>query len=449
MKMRSKNIDKVLQLMSRMRFIGLGCRMLFILSFFHFFITSCSSELEGPGTGEEKGTPIQIVGYVPSYMEDAPTASPASPQPSPKERGTYDSQWSTPKGSRAGSENEVAMVNGQWSMVNGLTRTEWTPPTGYSLHTGEGTTAVGAFFTTSPSTSDPRRIYYHTTEGKWYVSGADAPAADTYYLYGYVPYNAANVSITPNDTYAKGATLTFNNMKSVMTKDICVIVGAKDGTSETEVTGLQPGKFSTTLKAADNYLFLLCEHLYAKLEFSFRVGTEYATLRKIKLRKVELMGYTYTLDNLTDITPMKETGNFTVNLTANNTGESPLGDDVILFTPNGSSDDLPPVLLFESEDGVQLPADSYTTETAYVPYFNLSGAGKICYKLRTTYDVYDRKDNLTRKGCVAENLIVPKERFNKNQLQRGYQYTLQLTVMPTYLYVLSEPDLDNPSVVWE
>ena len=379
-----------------MRLNGLNRHAGFMVCLLVCLFTSCISELDGPDS-EEKGIPINIAGYLAPFEE-----------------------------SEGGTRAEPAWMTDGYTLL-------------------EDVKSIGAFYTQT-STCDVRRIWWHDEDHKWYISGESVPTGD-FYLYGYLPYNSANVAITPkNSDYAKGASLTFTDMSSVSRKDICVIVGAKDGTSATEVTGLQPGKFSTTFKASNNYLFLLCEHLYAKLEFSFRVGTEYATLRKIKLRKVELMGYTYTLDNLTDITPMKETGDFTVNLTANNTGESPLGDDVILFTPNGSSDDLPPVLLFESEDGVQLPADSYTTETAYVPYFNLSGAGKVCYKLRTTYDVYDRKDNMTRKGCVAENLIVPKELFNKNQLQRGYKYTLQLTVVPTYLYVLSEPDLDNPTI---
>ena len=67
------------------------------------------------------------------------------------------------------------------------------------------------------------------------------------------------------------------------------------------------------------------------------------------------------------------------------------------------------------------------------------------YELHSTYDVYDRMDNLIRKGCVAVNKIDVRSRFNQD-LKRGYMYTLNLTVMPTYLYVLSDPDLDNPTV---
>ena len=54
--------------------------------------------------------------------------------------------------------------------------------------------------------------------------------------------------------------------------------------------------------------------------------------------------------------------------------------------------------------------------------------------------VYDRKGNLIRKGCEATNKIPDLE------ASRGQRVQLNLTVNPTYLYVLSDPDLDNPTV---
>ena len=374
--------------------------------------------------------------------------------------------------------------------AKGMTRAEpsWMP-SGYSTFIGTGSKAIGAFFTAdSPAESkEKKRIWFHTDENKWYIEGKEITTGD-FYIYGYMPFNAADVDVSPNtvggDTsYEKGAIMTFNDMKSVMTKDICVIVGASHGyktsTDPPEILPANPpadlaiGKFGLcNMKSGEgsgneNYLFLLCEHLYARLEFKFRVDNSapyyYASLRTIKLRKVELTGYTYTLSNLSDKKVMKDKGNFTVNLVANNTGSSPV-DGSILFTPDPTSDNMSPELLFESEEGEPLPKstdkypedyvdvslrgkDKYTIETGYVPYFNLSGSTKVCYVLRSTYDVYDKKGNLVRQNCVAENLIVPNERFNQAQLYRGEKYELQLTVMPTYLYQLSEPDLDNPGMV--
>ena len=210
--------------------------------------------------------------------------------------------------------------------AKGMTRAEpsWMPY-GYSTFIGTGSKAIGAFFTMdSPASSkEKKRIWYHTDEKKWYIEGKDITTGD-FYIYGYMPFNAADVDVAPNTvggvtSYEKGAIMTFKDMKSVMTKDICVIVGASHGTSATEPEGLQIGKFGLcNMKSGEgsgneNYLFLLMEHLYAKLEFCFRVDAEYAALRTIKLRKVELLGYTYTKGNLSDKEIMKEKGDITEN----------------------------------------------------------------------------------------------------------------------------------------
>jgi hypothetical protein len=64
------------------------------------------------------------------------------------------------------------------------------------------------------------------------------------------------------------------------------------------------------------------------------------------------------------------------------------------------------------------------------------------FTLRTTFDVYDKEGNLTRKGAVAENKIS----LAAVDLAAGEVYTVNLTIRPTYLYVLSDPDLENPTI---
>jgi hypothetical protein len=77
------------------------------------------------------------------------------------------------------------------------------------------------------------------------------------------------------------------------------------------------------------------------------------------------------------------------------------------------------------------------------------------FVLRTTYDVFDKKGNLIREKCQAENnilLIKDGERdglFDDESLLRGHRYSINLIVEPTYLYVLSEPDVDNPTLIIE
>ena len=154
---------------------------------------SCTSEVQEPE--EQEGVPIELAGYLAPFEE-----------------------------SEGGTRAEPAWM-----------------PDGYTLL--EDVKSIGAFYTQT-STCDVRRIWWHDTAGEWYISGKSVPTGD-FYLYGYLPYNSANVAITPkNSNYANGASLTFTDMSSVSTKDICVIVGASNGSTGDTPTSLQTGKFN-------------------------------------------------------------------------------------------------------------------------------------------------------------------------------------------------------------
>lgn len=416
-------------------------------------IGSCTSEVQGPA--EEQRTLVQLRSYVATY-EDYESLTPS---PSPVGEGS-----------------------------SSFTRTDpdpaWLPSTDFEVD--ESHKAIGCYFTTAPSTpGDKLRIWFNdnntvdTSDDKWYILGSEIKAG-TFYMYGYMPNNAATASISLNDdpdnTYDKGAVLTLNDLGSIMTKDVCVLVGAKNGTTAHSDTGLKIGQFLCDMKSGgtgnQNYMYLFFEHIYARLDFRFRLDEDYAKLRTIKLKHVELTAYQCLLPNYSDAEKMKKTGSIAVHLKANDSNTSPIDND-IRFVPDGSADLMEPVILYDCEergetDGQTLPSDKYTsgpqtgqyrytTETGYVPYFNFDNpATKVLYTLRTTYDVYDNnpspghpEGNLIRKNCVAENAIKPRALFNTEQLDCGKRYEIKLTVNPTYLYVLSEPDLDNPSVVLE
>ena len=352
------------------------------------------------------------------------------------------------------------------------TRAEKWWPLGFSLSSDHK--AIGTFFTTASDTPEKHRLWYNTNttdkfpEPKWFLSGKDIKGG-SFYLYGYMPYNAAEVSITPPDgaTYAEGAILSYSNLGSVMSKDVCVLVGARHGSDANNPAspGMKLGQFAVEMKAVSkddenpehNYLFLLFEHVYARLDFRFKLDADYARLRTIKLKKLELMAYSYNRDNLSDTVKMKKNGSIEVHVLANTTETSPIANDV-RFTPDDDSPVMDPVVIFDAQEkdeatGIErgeetIPSDSYTVETGYVPYYNFADAStKVLYTLRTTYNVYDKQGNLVReKDCVAENTVVPGRLFSQSQLDSGKQYKINLTVMPTYLYVLSEPDIDNPTV---
>ena len=269
-----------------------------------------------------------------------------------------------------------------------------------------------------------------------------------YYFYGFMPKgDVTDVEITPyNNSYAEGAVMTFGGMDSVTPDDISVIVGAKGyGANGNEAVpdmtgGL--GAFSYYPDTDGRYIFLLIDHFYAALRFRFRVDTEYAKLRAIKLKKLELVAYTD--EECSQL--MTKKVSTTVTLKANTSGASPIVGD-IAFTPVSASGDMDPVMIYDNEDNpVLLPTgDNYTDNMGFVPKTSSF------YKLISTYDVYDTNADgtpryLIREDCTAENKINPRKLFNKESLDRGSMYTVKVTVKPTYLYVLSEPDLDNPTM---
>lgn len=415
MKMRSKYINKVFELMSRMRFMGWGCFVFFIISFLHFFITSCSSELEGPE--EAKGVFLRVMGYTNEYVEvDAVTRATVNWQP-------------------AGYKESHVYVS------------------------------YGIFFTKSDGSVVYNKFRYGADE-KWYMV-EEVTAGDNYYLYGYMPYDAGNVTIAPpsGHTYAEGAVMTFTNLNAVMTQDLCIVTAAKDATraEKPEEPGkytytlgngmdwLPPGDFKCKIKGGEgdenkNTLFFLYEHLYAALRLCFRVDDTYNQLRDICIKRLELESYQD--EACTTLMPKLKADVTLTKLENNETAASPIVGDVV-FQEDNSAGKMEKILIINNPEAKwtneadRLPSldennKVYLVDTCYIPKTDLENF----YKLTTTYDVYDRKGNLIRKDQSAVNVLNPKELFNQPQLLRGYMYTLRLTIAPTFLYMMSDDDLE-------
>jgi hypothetical protein len=319
------------------------------------------------------------------------------------------------------------------SGLNTSTRA-WVPPTGYSLHDGDE--PIELFFTSDGNAPEESHLY-KSNDGKWRSSYNLDPT--TYYLYGMMPLlPGIGASVTDpyggNVHYSEGAILTLTGLPAVTTTDIGVIVGAKNGkddySSNTDytVTGLTTGDFRYEA-AVTNHVYLLFDHLYAAMRFRYKVYSTYAELRTIKLKGVSVKAGDASA---------KAAVNVTIPLTGN--GYSPLG--TITYTPAGSTAVATPI--FADATGVTLQTG---TPTDYIACFAPMGVTELT--LTSTYDVYDRKGNLIRRDCTADNKIVLRERFNVGVASRGTMYSLTLTVNPTYLYVLSDPDLDNPTLLIE
>ncbi len=320
----------------------------------------------------------------------------------------------------------------------------WAIPSGYVAYEG-GEQSIGIAFTkdgVDPTTSMIGNFF--KSGDKWRTNINEIPAG-TYQLYGYIPHQTAiNYSITDyngaegpngaNGSYSTGAIMTLQNVPTVMPNDLCVVIGAKHGTDKEHDSGLRQGDFSFTAKQgtdSKDYVFLLFDHLYAALRVRMRVHDDYAALRTIKLKSLQLntqAGETKTTKKTT----------ITIKLKANDGSSSPI--ETLSFTPTG--EEIDGGLEFWSDDaGHELTTDLQP----FIGHFMPSGITKLI--LTSTYDVYDTKGNLIRQGCKATNTMVLQDLLTGQTVtERGKRYTIDMTIQPTYLYMLSEPDLDNPTV---
>ena len=300
---------------------------------------------------------------------------------------------------------------------------------------------IDMYFTrTGSGTYTPRdpqftQVYYSNQSKRWGTPFEIESYA--YYLYGFMPEEMAEEgsSITSTE-FENGAVLTLTKMSTITPNDVCVVVAAGSGNATGPSTGFAVGKFKyQTGGASDqNFIYLLFDHLYASMRFNFSVANSYNNLRTIKLKKLQLLSES-----------MKKYVNATVTLEATNDGTSPItnvtfnSDDSypLLDTGNKTNDGI----LFDNSDN---PVELTTTPSSFLGCF-LPGSGNE-FILKSTYDVYDKAGNLIRENCKASNRLVLSDISSTITFGRGKMLAIELTVNPTYLYMLSDPDLDNPTI---
>lgn len=387
----------------------------FMLLFMLICLTGCSSDegddprVEGPDV--ERGVPLELFGFVADYQE-----------PQMKQAATRD-------------------------------MTVWKPD-GYTRYDGTDKIVGICFTQNGHDPKDEKMIgYFFNSGGKWRTE-LENIKAETYYLYGYTPHItgvtceiSSSASASDHSSYSTGAVLKINNLPTVTSSDICVVVGAKNGYNnkvakenpeEYEVVGLQRGDFryqaaaTSTSGPTGNEVYLLFDHIYAALLFKMSVDPKYNELRTIKLKELRLT-------TSSDDAPMKEKTNVTVTLAANPL--KPITE--VVFTQTGNKTIDGSVDLGEEE--ITLPDTD--TPVEFVSHFMPQGVTNLIVTSR--YDVYDKTGNMIRDNCTAVNTL-PISLFDRqDHAEGGKKYTIEMTINPTYLYVLSEPDLDNPTVTVE
>ena len=340
---------------------------------------------------------------------------------------------------------------------------------GYEDYEGGDKTIAFALTQDGPT---PKKGHLFKVEDEWRTNIGEIGAGD-YYLYGFIPnLSVIKFNITDlerNDAkYSEGAKMVLEDVPTVVENDLCVVVGAKQGYDKdhdgssgyTDVNGngvydegidtrldtLRLGDFKYKASAitgsggTDNYIFLLFDHLYAAIRINMKVYADYAALRTIKLKTLQL-----TTKAGEDVS--KDKTNITIDLKAtdgSDVKESPIQSISYDDDPAGVPINLAEggIEFWSSGSGHELTTDFQS----FIGHFMPNGITTLI--LTSTYDVYDTQGNKIRENCQATNTMVLKDLLTEQTYtQRGKRYTINMTIQPTYLYMLSEPDLNNPTVV--
>lgn len=312
------------------------------------------------------------------------------------------------------SNDDAPKENGNSLQIVGFTRAGDTTPADYAY--------------------SPLKLYFYDDgqqTGQFFYNGAiwrsaiEVTAGHKYSVYGYAPANSGtcNVSSISHD----GATLTISDLTTVNAEDVCIVVGVQQLESPSTPKNISLGEFDFEGRSGQNYINVLVDHIYASLQCQFKVDATYNAIRSIHVKKLELK-----------TTLTCPTGKMTVSLASNETKTNPITSlewDLDVGEPRD------PITIFEANTNVAeiVLGTDWSAPFGlgcYVPDTQVTGG----MTLITTYDIYDRKGNLIRQDCNASNQVA-------NLLAghtRGQRVTLRINVAPTYLYQLSDPDLDNP-----
>ena len=288
---------------------------------------------------------------------------------------------------------------------------------------GEDQSPIQIFLMSGTDKTEGNFIYNSSTD-QW--TSTIGVKEDENYIFGFSPASAATGTIRPLTSgatdYSGGAVMTLSDLNAVGGDDLCVVVGVSP-TSET----LDFGSFAFMKQGSVNYVCLLLDHLYSAIRFNIKIGSKYGELRDIRLKKMELQS-------------LKTVSQAVVTLTANAAGTNPITN--VSFTSTNASQ-TNAVYDYGTDatttTGLLLTADGTSFTSYCAPITGIENN----LKLVCTYDVYNKKGTKVRENCTAENSLTGLTGLT---IVRGTKSVINLTVEPTYLYQLSDDELDNPGI---
>ncbi len=343
--------------------------------------------------------------------------------------------------------------------------------------------------TSSPYTLDDDEKYtgFFQYEGfaaspKWTSTVTVGPNTG-YLVYGHVPYGCCGSS--EYDYSSK--TMTLKEITPISNTDVSVIVGvgknhywsdAEKSTPNTD--GAFPCNFKYTTGTGKSLICLLMDHLFVQTRIKFAIEEKYYELRDIYIRKVTLSteaipanAVVHLSDQNSDKT--KSTAVTGIDWSAPEGATSEEFSTVIYDTTDPDTPLDKPTgwtaavtdanraefvgkLAFENTYGYKLTTDMQLIAPGFFsPTCKITESGtavqSIQFKLKVEYDVYDKAASLPEpKNKIRSGQTSINGHISSNTsagIASGQYYDVKISVKPTYLYQLSDGDLDNPSLSME
>ena len=300
-------------------------------------------------------------------------------------------------------------------MLRTLTRTDGATPFG----------KIRTYLTEATSVVEANGLFEYT--GAVWNSNLSVKEERQYYLYGYMPSSLGGTFAKPaSGEYSDGVDLTFSNLPDISSDDPCVVVGVQRVDSESASAEVIEGHYGYLSGiVGKNYVNLLMGHLYSSLQLAFRLDEQYAQLRSIRLKEVKLNS---TYGNVST----------TLNIRSGYGVGSPtftkIGD------ANRSVDFLSSPELLTKEHII----DALTLDKMVYCAPCIFDANGTYVSITTKYDVLDKQGN-----NLGERTSTNKLRIAASSLIPGQKKLVTISVRPSYLYVLSDFDLDTPVLTIE
>lgn len=288
-------------------------------------------------------------------------------------------------------------------------------PTGYSGSIS-GRSSMGVFVGEMQNEST---VTYNGSS--WESSLKLDPA--TYNIYSYIPKR--------NGVSLSGNVITFTNVPFIMAEEILLSSGAvaetvtKDKTPNDKTASLVKNTYSIKVESAEdtkNYVTFMMDRVMAKVNLNFKVHEKYSNIRTIKIKEVTLKPAAGDYQSVNIACTMND------------------GSEISYSRSPGSAVDNK--LSFSiTDDGLVL---NDTSEKSVGRFYSVPGVQNNVV-MTVKYDVYDKAGTLVRENQTVTNSSI--KLIDTGTLTRAIEYKLNVNIVPTYLYSLSDTDKESVMLV--